>query len=255
MAMTYDDDEYFLPLEDQRVFGAGIKRKRVPFIPASETTITNTTAAAANTPSSKDQSSGTATTLRSQSTPPSIGDRYLSIVLPSAPSTGTAETPATTSTSAPTSTTSTPPPSTATSTAPTCQICHLPVTSSTKPHATSLAHQLCLPHSHPPSAIDRTRPGYKYLSAQGWDPDSRLGLGSQGQGISVPLKPRVKHDTLGLGVRPPKRGEENAGKKKRVEKLNAKQVRKVEEEGKKKGERLREMFYWDGEVEKYLGAG
>lgn len=37
--------------------------------------------------------------------------------------------------------------------------------------------------------------------------------------------------------------------------LNAKEVRKREEEGKKKGERLREMFYRNDDVEKYLGGG
>ena len=31
----YDDEDYFVPLEDQRVFGAGIKRKRVPFVRAA----------------------------------------------------------------------------------------------------------------------------------------------------------------------------------------------------------------------------
>src|SRR5271168_498650 len=33
--MAEEDDEYFLPLEDQRVFGAGIKRKRIAFVPSS----------------------------------------------------------------------------------------------------------------------------------------------------------------------------------------------------------------------------
>ncbi|KKZ62047.1 hypothetical protein EMCG_03509 [[Emmonsia] crescens] len=250
--MAYDDDEYFLPLEDQRVFGAGIKRKRVPFIPSSETS--------ANTISSSPRgiSSCTSSTLSPQSNTSLIGDKYLSIVLSSALDTEKSEPYRTASTATSTST-STP--------SLTCDICHLPLSpspspssgKSTKytlnPHEATLAHQVCLPHSHPPSAIDRTRPGFKYLSALGWDPDSRLGLGSQGQGISVPLKPRVKHDTLGIGVKPPKPGEEKAGKaKKKMEKLNAKQVRKLEEEGKKKGERLREMFYAKEEVERYLGA-
>ena len=31
-----DEEDYFLPLEDQRVFGAGIRRKRVPFVRSSE---------------------------------------------------------------------------------------------------------------------------------------------------------------------------------------------------------------------------
>ncbi|EEH49338.1 uncharacterized protein PADG_05417 [Paracoccidioides brasiliensis Pb18] len=258
--MAYDGEhEYFLPLLDQRVFGAGIKRKRVPFIPSSDVT------AAINAPSSsKDISSASNTLLQQQQqqqqpNTSSIGDRYLSIVFPPAPETSGLET----------HTTSTPsPPSTSAATTPstTCEICQLPLSPSpsgpdtdtrpsSKPHEATLAHQVCLPHSHPPSAIDRTRPGFKYLSARGWDPDSRLGLGPQGQGISAPLKPRVKHDTLGLGVKPRKAGEEKAakGNGKKVEKMNAKQVRKLEEERKKKGERLREMFYAREDVERYLG--
>jgi hypothetical protein len=34
--MPYSDDEYEIPLEDQRVFGAGIKRKRVAFVPSTQ---------------------------------------------------------------------------------------------------------------------------------------------------------------------------------------------------------------------------
>lgn len=37
--------------------------------------------------------------------------------------------------------------------------------------------------------------------------------------------------------------------------LNAKEVRRREAEGKKKDERLREMFYRNDDVEKYLGGG
>ncbi|KLJ07134.1 hypothetical protein EMPG_17386 [Blastomyces silverae] len=236
--MAYDDDEYFLPLEDQRVFGAGIKRKRVPFIPSSETFGNTISSSTSNTPNTS-----------------SIGDRYLSIVLSSAVDTEKSE---------PYRTASAPPSISSTTTTRTCEICDLPLSPppssssnrktkyTSNPHEATLAHQVCLPHSHPPSAVDRTRPGFKYLSAQGWDPDSRLGLGPQGQGISVPLKPRVKHDTLCLGVKPPKPGQEKA--KTKVEKLNAKQVRKLEAEGKKKGERLRAMFYAREDVEKYLGT-
>ncbi|PGH01499.1 hypothetical protein GX51_05186 [Blastomyces parvus] len=235
--MTYDDDEYFLPLEDQRVFGAGIKRKRVPFIPSSETAGNTISSSTSSTPNKS-----------------SIGDKYLSIVLSSTVDTEKSE--PYRAASAPTSMT--------TGTTPTCEICNLPLSPSPSsssnnnakytpnPHEATLAHQVCLPHSHPPSAIDRTRPGFKYLSAQGWDPDSRLGLGPQGHGISIPLKPKIKRDTFGLGVKSPKPGQEKA--KTKVEPLNAKQVRKLEAEGKKKGERLREMFYAREDFEKYLGT-
>ncbi len=33
-----DDDVYEIPLQDQRVFGAGIKRKRVKFVPSTTPT-------------------------------------------------------------------------------------------------------------------------------------------------------------------------------------------------------------------------
>jgi hypothetical protein len=59
----------------------------------------------------------------------------------------------------------------------------------------------------------------------------------------------VKRDTAGLGmkVKSTERTKEEADRK-----LNAKQVRLKEEEGKKKGERLREIFYCSEDVERYL---
>ena len=93
-----------------------------------------------------------------------------------------------------------------------CDVCNLPISdpqsqsqqeptsTSTRPHEASLAHQVCLKHSHPPSHLDRTRAGMRYLSTYGWNPDSRLGLGAPGrEGIREPLKGRIKHDTAGLG--------------------------------------------------------
>ncbi|KAI9873892.1 MAG: hypothetical protein M1830_010428, partial [Pleopsidium flavum] len=56
-----DEDEFFVPLQNQRVFGAGIKRKRVHFIPSATDDPTD--------PSEL-------------SKPGKAGDRYLSIVLP-----------------------------------------------------------------------------------------------------------------------------------------------------------------------------
>ena len=236
MTQDTDDDEYFLPLEDQRVFGAGIKRKRVPFVPSSETSLHSTSLSAPATPGPFSSSkSGT-----------SVADKYLSIVLSSGkPTDGNTTTPDNDDASKDT-------PTTTTATTVTCDICNLPLSSKhPHPHESSLAHQLSLPHSHPPSSIDRSRVGYKYLSAYGWDPDSRRGLGAAGQGIRVPLKTRGKNDTVGLGVRVPK-GEGRVVKK-MERKLGAKEVRRMEEEGKKRGERLREMFYRGEEVVKYLG--
>lgn len=218
------EDEYVLLSEDQRVFGAGLKRKRVQFIPA----------ATAESP------------LLAPSAPPSsnASDRYLSIVFPSAPkphndSIHTSEVRTNIAEAA------SPLPT------PICEICNLPLNSdpatSLAPHESSLVHQLCLAHSHPPSHLDRARHGLKYLSSYGWDPDSRLGLGARGEGIRAPLKGAVKNDTVGLGV---KKGQVLG--KKVVRRLNAKGVRRKDDEDRKRGERLQEMFYGNPDVDRYL---
>ena len=221
-----DDEEYEIPLVDQRIFGAGIKRKRVKFVPS--------------------------TSVSSNATPPSttsaksVSDRYLSLVLPkqipdeeqsAAPSAADYED----------------------EISQVCEICKLPFEeaseqeepSKPRPHEASLAHQVCLTHSHPPSHLDRSRKGLAYLSAYGWDPDSRLGLGASGQGIQFPIKSKPKDDKLGIGVVVPK----GIVKKKKEAKLDAGKVRKMQEADKKKGEMLREMFYRNDDVERYLGGG
>lgn len=255
-----DDEDYFLPLEDQRVFGAGIRRKRVPFVRSSEHELNTTTP-------------------RPSSTGPSganIADTYLSIVLKQQNKSNTSSnTPTDRPASPPPRTThSAPPPSEATSgplsspshTSKTdnyCEICNLPIhpnpsDSNNRPHEATLAHQVCLTHSHPPSHLDRTRAGLRYLSVYGWDPDSRLGLGAPGrEGIREPLKGRIKNDTAGLGagldadgdrIRTPPRPVE-----KKVQKLNAKQARRRAVEARRKGEKMRKMFFQSDEVLKYLG--
>lgn len=247
--MAHDEDEYFVPRDDQRVFGAGIKRKRVPFVPASD--LSTTTVSAPPTASS------------SPAPPCSIGDRYLSIVLP-------ASQPATPVSSGPALTT----PTVRDLEPKLCEVCSLPLKATTdgggnennddnddngdineggprQVHESSLAHQVCLPHSHPPSAIDRRRTGYKYLSSLGWDPDSRSGLGPAGHGIREPLKGKIKNDTIGLGVKVSER--EVKKRREPIPKLDAKQVRKKEAESKQRGEKLREMFYRAEDIERYLG--
>lgn len=274
--MSHDDEDYFLPLEDQRVFGAGIRRKRVPFIRSSEHEL--------NTTDSSTSTTGAASTQPG----PSIANTYLSIVLPKnepqSTNTATAQqkpAPAPASAQVPAETTY-------------CEVCNLPLpllpstttplhntsdhhNTATRPHEASLAHQLCLTHSHPPSHLDRTRHGMRYLSAYGWDPDSLVGLGMPGrEGIREPVKGRLKVDTVGLGVdvdndvdgedgavggsRRKKREEEERRKRRtaiekgRVEKkLNAKEVRKGDLESRKRGDKLREMFYQSDDVQKYLG--
>jgi hypothetical protein len=91
------------------------------------------------------------------------------------------------------------------------------------------------------------------LSAYGWDPDARKGLGAEGQGIQFPIKTKPKDDKLGIGVVLPKPGE--IKKKEKPQKLDAGKIRKLQERDKRKGEKLREMFYRSEDVERYLARG
>ncbi|RAL13027.1 putative G-patch domain protein [Aspergillus homomorphus CBS 101889] len=290
--MSDHEEDYFLPLEDQRVFGAGIRRKRVQFVRSSNPDLETTSSAlrtvsAPSTPSSNTTSAGA-----------SIANRYLSIVLsksatptPTLDSTGnsvsTTNTPTTELEQSHPATSSPrlPSPSAAPEPnpkdqSPICEICNLPLTTPqlslstntnpTHPHEASLAHQLCLAHSHPPSHLDRTRHGLRYLSAYGWDPDSRVGLGAPGrEGIREPVKGKLKVDTVGLGAlrsgdsdeddseskrRKRKRGADRVPPSK-IHKLNAKEVRQGHMDSQKRGERLRELFYRDERVLRYLGGG
>jgi hypothetical protein len=153
---------------------------------------------------------------------------------------------------------------------PSCEICNLSLSptnsnitdleydtpqSSTKPrpHEASLAHQVCLTHSHPPSHLDRSRKGLTYLSSYGWDPDSRLGLGAFSQGIAFPIKAKQKDDKMGLGLVFPE--EKEWRKKEKVEKLDAKKVRKLEEQDRRRREELQELFYRSDDLERYLRKG
>ncbi|KAF7131192.1 hypothetical protein CNMCM5793_004242 [Aspergillus hiratsukae] len=253
-----DDEDYFLPLEDQRVFGAGIRRKRVQFVRSSEHELNTTTSTTTTT----------TTTPQSTSSGLSPADKYLSIVLPKDQQV---------SKPAATHETASAPPSPSAVLAPVqlCEVCNLPLDGETpdtddkgltRPHEASLAHQLCLSHSHPPSHLDRTRHGLRYLSAYGWDPDSRLGLGAPGrEGIREPLKGRLKADTVGLGAEVEVESSAK-GKKRvagaaataapaRVQRLNAKQVRRGHFDAKRRAEKLRQMFYQNDDVQRYLSGG
>ena len=257
-----DDDTYEVPLQDQRVFGAGIKRQRVTFVPSS--------------------SSSSIAPIPSSTKAKSVGDLYLKLVLPNdAPSSesgGKSALPSPSPTAfgengLPTT------PLNETSDPQLCDICGIPLLSTDgvitsefnhsslqsagpsaqspsrrpRPHEASLAHQVCLAHSHPPSHLDRNRKGLAYLSAYGWDPDARQGLGAAGQGIQFPIKTNPKADKLGIGVVLPKPGE--IKKKERPQKLDAGKVRKLQDRDRRKGERLRDMFYQHEDVDRYLGCG
>ncbi|KAI4748603.1 hypothetical protein E4T50_01120 [Aureobasidium sp. EXF-12298] len=224
--MSDSDDEYYsVPLKDQRYFGAGIKRQRVHFVPSS--TSESTTHAGASTPSAL-----------------SASERYLQIVLNKA--------------------SSEPPLSKAalSKTGPkTCDVCKARYEGDEAAHCSSLVHQIALPHSHPPSALDRSRKGLSILQSYGWNPDERLGLGAQREGILHPVKAKEKRDTVGLGVNlnndEPnlKKKRKSVNKPKPVGMLDAGKIRKLEQNNKKKHERLQSLFYSNDEVDKYLGAG
>lgn len=233
-SVIMSDVEDSTPLEVQRMFGAGIKRKRIDFVPAG----------------------GASTESTRQPNPPTLtGDKYLSIVLKNGASSSEFNT---SNTQAPNASESLShhqlEPKGAV-----CEICRLPIkasddasTTSSEPHEASIAHQVCLQHSRPPSHLNRDRQGLKYLSSYGWDPDSGLGLGATGEGIRVPIKVKVKNDTVGLGV---ELRETKKGPEKNVELLDAKKVRKKNLEDRKKREKLQQMFYGNDDVERYLGGG
>jgi hypothetical protein len=223
----YDELED-VPLQHKRPFGSGLKRKQVIFVPASSG---NLNAIEESKPSEPSKS---------------VSDMYLSIVLPEE----TSETASTSKKNAKITEMNI------------CDICKLPANkddnvagtgkSSSRPHEVSIPHQVCISHSHPPSALDRSRMGLSVLQAQGWDPDARTGLGALQQGVSFPIKAKPKYNTLGLGVEVPK---DVANKKKEKPKmLDAKRVRKMAAEDKKRQERLRQQFYGNPEVERYLGV-
>ena len=164
-----------IPLQDKRVFGAGIKRKRVQFVRSNDSTTTT------DTPTTSSE--------------PSASDFYLNLVLPKAKTKSTSSPSAisqkTTSNNAdekeaPPSKDSvinskvdqsdTPAPTQGALQAQiVCETCRLPIdtSSSTKPHQALFAHQLSLPHSHPPSCLSRTHPGLRILQSQGWRSEER----------------------------------------------------------------------------------
>ncbi|KAF2238838.1 hypothetical protein EV356DRAFT_528735 [Viridothelium virens] len=235
MAYVEGDDEFYeIPLTEQKVFGAGIRRKRIRFIsPKKDDT---------PRPGSSTTASGA-----------SAAERYLAVVFPKNIDPEASTDPPAQEIS---TTTNRQPPR-----PPTCDICKLPIdaTCAAVPHEASLAHQVCLPHSHPPSSLDRNRIGLQILQAYGWDPDNRNGLGAPGsEGMLYPLKPKEKRDTAGLAARDTSDDEDLKKKKKsadKVERLNAKQVRKREIQNRRRHERLAEMFYRNDEMEKYLRPG
>ncbi|KAI9886252.1 MAG: hypothetical protein M1823_001923 [Watsoniomyces obsoletus] len=221
-----EDDEYLIPLKDQRVFGAGLKRKRVHFVPPAP------------------ELEGV--TAQQPTRGESVASFYESLVLPNSTNSPASVDP------------ESPAPTTSTGETQICEICKLPIQPSItadtvpRPHESSLAHQVCLTHSHPPSHLDQRNKGLQYLSSYGWDPNDRRGLGPEGEGRLFPIKPKVKGDKLGIGAKLPKAVRE-AKVEKKPEKLDAKKIRKREAEAKRKAEKMHQLFYQADDVNRYLG--
>ena len=227
-----DQDDQFddVPLHHKRPFGSGLQRKPIAFVPASDGDLHVSEQITKPSPSQN------------------IGDLYLSMVLPKERSRSE--------------------PPQLEKTAEVCSVCRAPLARNSgngveedsqvvvvypkNAHESSLAHQVCLAHSHPPSALDRSRMGLKNLESYGWDPDLRSGLGASEQGIKFPLKSKPKLDTLGLGQVVPK----NAPKpKEKKQLLDAGKIKKMAKEDKRKTDILRRHLYSNQDLEKYLGSG
>ena len=217
--MSSDEDEAVKPA----IYGSSIKKDRINFVPAS-----------------KEERVEPVRSSRS------LGEQYLAIVLKgNVGSSGSFVTDGDVKSSS--------------ENAALCDICRLPVklgdaseeSHVTNSHDLSLAHQVCVHHSYPPSHLDRNRPGLRYLSSYGWDVDSRKGLGVTGDGRLAPVKATAKNNTVGLGIEVPKDA-------KRVVKpilLDAGKVRKKDVLERRRRARLQEMFYQNEDVERYLGSG
>ena len=228
--MADPEEEYYVPLVDQKVFGAGVKGKKIAFVPASPAQVSAP---------------------EDGSTRRSLADRYLSIVFPkdvSSSETTPKRTPEVDER--------------VNSESALCAVCKQPISASEdkvaiNAHESSIAHQVCLTHSHPPSHLDRDHVGLRYLKGYGWDPDSRVGLGARQDGVRIPIKATEKHDTTGLRE---VEDEEDMKLKNRsvktkqepVRLLDAGKVRKQEQAAKKRAERLRATFYGE-DLSQYLG--
>lgn len=229
-----EHDTYEVPLVDKRMFGAGIKRKRVQFVCS--------TSLPAKLPEANNNNVQQATQ--------SPGERYLSIVQNRSQDPDRSASPS--GHVQPQRRIPTPDKVAA---GALCSVCRLPITqATTRPHASTIAHQVCLPHSHAPSSLDRARKGFAILSSYGWDPDQRRGLGARGaEGRLYPVKAREKKDTHGLGMNEDN-GRMRTRREEKVRKLGAGEIRKLYEKDGKKRARLQRMFYANDDVDRYLGA-
>ncbi|CAK7232914.1 hypothetical protein SBRCBS47491_008431 [Sporothrix bragantina] len=223
------------PLHRLPGFGTGLHRQRVAFVKAGEAP------ASKSSPSSGSLSGG------------NVSDLYLSIVM------GQSTTTTTTTASAATATKTSADETTA------CEVCRLPLTSSALAaahhHETCLVHQVSLDHSKPPSALNRSRFGLAIMSAQGWDPDSGRGLGVDQQGMPYPIEARLRPERQALG-NPPSSSQSSRSRPTgtaasdpapaRNRKYTRKQLRAMEEDRRRRHDRLREQIMGSRDLDKYL---
>ncbi|CAK7204748.1 hypothetical protein SEUCBS139899_007508 [Sporothrix eucalyptigena] len=233
-----EDGALDTPLHRLRGFGTGLHRQRVAFVKARETPTTG---------------SSLAGTLPGGA----VSDLYLSIVMGQS-TTNTTTTTASTTVNEPVDVVETEP-------TPACDVCHLPLTTSASAadhhHETCLVHQVSLGHSKPPSSLNRSRLGLAIMSAQGWDPDSGRGLGADQQGMPYPIEARLRPDRQALGndagssrasgSHPAGTAASNPAPT-RKRSYTRKQLRAMEEDRRRRHDRLREQIMSNRDLDKYL---
>ncbi|KAB8364839.1 hypothetical protein FH972_024702 [Carpinus fangiana] len=215
-----------VPLQHQRTFGAGLKRKRINFVPE---------ASPSDLKATRDDSAY-------------ISDMYLSIVLPREGGNSSAP-PSTTARPAPTlPEQEISPPSEEEELCPVCKTA-LHQKGRSGPHEASLPHQLALKHSFPPSSLDRNRKGLTVMESYGWDPDSRLGLGAQSEGRLYPVSAKSREDNRGVGAVKQKQSDRSTA----TAKLDAGALKTKSRDDKRKEKKLHDLFYGKDEVNEYMG--
>lgn len=225
LVVAMSDDEYEIPLRDQRYFGAGLKRQRVHFV-SSTTPDTETPLGSAQT---------------------SAANKYLAIVLGEHQGQLHQEGSLLDANLIDDGTGADDIPSSAL-----CGVCHKPLTNDTcnVDHTSSIVHQICLEHAYPPSHLDRDRKGLAVLQSKGWNPDSRQGLGKLEEGRLYPVKANPNQHRAGIGAK----FEQTRPIVKPV-KLDARSVRKVEKDARLQRQKLQSAFYQSEELDRYLADG
>ncbi|KIH90307.1 hypothetical protein SPBR_00971 [Sporothrix brasiliensis 5110] len=224
------------PLHRLPGFGTGLHRQRVAFVRAGEAPQTKGSGPTGALPGG------------------AVSDLYLSIVIGQTEKReGSAESVAKAdeaSTTAPTT--------------PACDVCRLPLTTPSSAaahhHESCLVHQVALDHSKPPSSLNRGRLGLAIMSAQGWDPDSGRGLGADQQGMPYPIEAKLRPERQALGNGPAPSSSESRSRSSgsaasaptRNRKHTRKQLRAMEEDRRRRYDRLREQIMGNKDLDKYL---